>query len=78
MLPITTFLTNISNIAVYVIGFYFLVSNEIQLGTLLAVILYGQLLTNPLKKISASINTLETSFSSIKRIFEIIEFKDNE
>lgn len=78
VVPITTFLTNISNIAVYIIGFYFLVSNEIQLGTLLAVILYGQMLTNPLKKVSASITSLETSFSSIKRIFEIIEFQDNE
>ena len=77
-MPITTLLTNISNITVYIMGFYFLVSNEIQLGTLLAVILYGQLLTNPLKKVSASITSLETSFSSIKRIFEIIEFKDNE
>ena len=78
VVPITTLLTNISNIAVYIIGFYFLVSNEIQLGTLLAVILYGQMLTKPLKKISASITSLETSFSSIKRIFEIIEFQDNE
>ena len=78
VVPITTLLTNISNIAVYIIGFFFLVSNEIQLGTLLAVILYGQLLTNPLKKVSASITSLETSFSSIKRIFEIIEFQDNE
>ena len=78
LLPTTTFLTNISNITVYIIGFYFLVSNEIQLGTLLAVIIYGQLLTKPLKKVSASITTLETSFSSIKRIFEIIEFQDNE
>lgn len=78
VVPITTLLTNISNIAVYIMGFYFLVSNEIQLGTLLSVILYGQMLTNPLKKVSASITSLETSFSSIKRIFEIIEFQDNE
>ena len=78
VVPITTLLTNISNIAVYIIGFYFLVSNEIQLGTLLTIILYGQLLTKPLKKVSASITSLETSFSSIKRIFEIIEFQDNE
>lgn len=73
VLPITTFLTNLSNISVYIIGFYFLVTGEIALGTLLAVILYGQLLTKPLKKVSTSLITLETSFSSIKRIFEIID-----
>ena len=76
VLPITTFLTNLSNISVYILGFYFLVIGEIQLGTLLAVILYGQLLTKPLKKVSTSLITLETSFSSIKRIFEIIDFKN--
>lgn len=50
ILPLTTFLTNISNITVYIVGVYFLITNEIQLGTLLAVIIYGQLLTKPLKK----------------------------
>ena len=75
ILPIATFLTNLSNITVYIIGVYFLATHEIHLGTLLAVILYGQLLTKPLKKVSASLIPLETSFSSIKRIFEIIEFK---
>ncbi|MBQ6511706.1 ABC transporter transmembrane domain-containing protein [Methanobrevibacter sp.] len=75
ILPITTFLTNLSNITVYIIGVYFLATHEIQLGTLLAIILYGQLLTKPIKKVSALLIPLETSFSSIKRIFEIIEFK---
>lgn len=78
VLPITTFFTNLSSISVYILGIYFLISNEIQLGTLLAVIIYGRLLTKPLKKVSASLISLETSFSSIKRIFEIIDFKDKD
>ena len=76
VLPITTFLTNLSNISVYIVGIYFLMTGQIQLGTLLAVIIYGQLLTKPLKKVSASIIFLETSFASIKRIFGIIDFQD--
>ena len=78
MVPITTFLTNISNITVYMAGIYFLSVNEIQLGTLLAVIMYGQLLTKPIKKISTSISSIETSFSSIKRIFAIIDYENDE
>ena len=42
MVPITTFLTNISNITVYIAGIYLLVGHEIQLGTLLAIIMYGE------------------------------------
>lgn len=76
ILPATTFLTNLSNITVYILGLYFLMNNEIHLGTLLAVIIYGQLLIKPIKKISSSIIFLEISFSSIKRIFAIIEYEN--
>ena len=77
MVPVTTLLTNISKITVYIAGIYFLAGNEIQIGTLLAVIMYGQLLTNPIKKLSSSMATIETSFSSIKRIFAIIDYKND-
>jgi len=75
MVPVTTFLVNISNITVYMAGIYFLLVNEIQLGTLLAVIMYGQLMTKPIKKLSTSMATIENSFSSIKRIFAVIDFQ---
>ena len=75
MEPITTFLTNISKITVYMLGIYFLSVNEIQLGTLLAVIMYGQLLSKPIKKLANSMASIETAFSSIKRIFAIIDYK---
>ena len=78
MEPITTFLVNISNITVYIAGIYFLTGNEIQLGTLLAVIMYGQLLSNPIKKLSNSMVSIETSFSSFKRIFSIIDYQKDE
>ena len=75
--PITTFLSNISTITVYIVGVYFLSVNEIQLGTLLAFIMYGQLMTKPFKKLSSSMATIETAFSSIKRIFAIIDYKND-
>ena len=78
MVPITTFLTNISNITVYIAGIYLLVGHEIQLGTLLAIIMYGELLTKPIKDLSSSMASIETSFSSIKRIFAIIDYKKDE
>ena len=73
--PITTFLINLSNITVSIAGIYFLIANEIHLGTLLAIIMYGQLLTNPIKKLSTSMDSIETAFSSIKRIFAIIDYQ---
>ena len=78
MEPVTTLLTNVSNITVYMAGIYFLSVGEIQLGTLLAVIMYGQLLTKPIKKLSTSMASIETAFSSIKRIFAIIDYRKEE
>ena len=78
MVPVTTFLTNICNITVYIVGIYLLAGNEIHLGTLLAVIMYAQLLTKPIKKLSSSMASIETSFSSIKRIFAIIDYQKDE
>ena len=59
-------------------GVYLVSINEIQLGTLLAVIMYGQLMTKPIKKLSTSMASIETAFSSIKRIFVIVEYDNNE
>ena len=78
MMPITTFLINISNITIYIVGIYFLIGNEIGLGTLMAVIMYGELLSKPIKKLSTSMTSIETSFSSIKRIFAIIDYQKDE
>ena len=78
MEPITTFLTNVSNITVYIAGVYLLSVNEIQLGTLLAIIMYGQLMTKPIKKLSTSMASIETAFSSIKRLFAIIDYQKDE
>ena len=75
MVPVTTFLINMSNITLYMAGIYLLSVNDIQLGTLLAVIMYGQLLTKPIKKMSSSMANIETTFSSVKRIFAIIDYK---
>ena len=76
--PIATCLTNVSNIIVYMVGIYLISVNEIQLGTLLAFILYGQLLTKPIKKVSTSMASIETAFSSLKRIYAIIDYKNEE
>ena len=76
MEPVTTFLTNISTITVYMLGIYLLSVNEIPLGTLLAFIMYAGLLTKPIKKLSTSTASIETLFSSIKRIFAIIDYEN--
>ena len=78
MSPLATFLTNLRNIIVYICGIYLLMNGEIQLGTLLTIIIYGKLLTTPIKKLTASLTSVQTSYSSVKRVFEVIENYDEE
>ena len=75
MVPMTELLTNVTNISVYIVGISLFATNEIQLGTLLAIIMYAKLFTKPLKKISNSTASIENSLSSLKRIFAIIDYK---
>lgn len=50
-----------------------LINNEILLGTLLTVILYGKLLTKPLLRASGLLTSWQTSLASLDRILEITE-----
>ena len=75
MVPMTELLTNVTNIIVYIVGISLFATNEIQLGTLLAIIMYAKLFTKPIKKISSSTASIENSLSSLKRIFAIIEYE---
>lgn len=76
--PISNFITNLSNMTVYLFGTYLLINHQITLGALLSILIYGQLLRQPLKVLSSSLGTTETAFSSLVRIFEIISPKKDE
>jgi len=40
-------------------------------------VMYGQLIAKPIGKLSTSMDSIETVFSSIKRIFAIIDYKND-
>ena len=73
MSPIETFLTNLRIVIVCICAIYLLINGEIQLGTLLTIILYGKLLPTPIKRLNTSLTSVQTSYSSVKRVFEVIE-----
>lgn len=71
--PFAQLFINVGNIIVYLYGVYMLINNEILLGTLLTVILYGKLLTKPLLRASGLLTSWQTSLASLDRILEITE-----
>lgn len=71
--PFSRLFINLGNICAYLYGVYMLINHEILLGSLLAVILYGKLLTKPLLRASALLTSLQSSLASLDRVLEIIE-----
>lgn len=75
--PISQLITNLGNIGVYLYGVYLLINHEILLGSLLTVVLYIQIATKPFRRTGSILTSMETSFASLDRVFEVIEMPYN-
>ena len=73
--PFTLLVINLCTISVYIFSVYLLIHNQIEIGTLLTVILYGQIFFKQVKSLSNSLNSLETSLASMDRIYEVLDSK---
>lgn len=78
IIPINVVLTNLEYIAVCVFGGYLILNGQLSIGEFLAFILYGQMLTQPLITISSSLNIIQSGFSSLERVLDILEAPEEE
>ena len=76
IIPINTILTNIGYIGICVFGGYFIISGSLTIGTFLAFILYGQMLTEPLTTIGNNLNILQSGLSSLENILDVLNAEE--
>lgn len=76
IIPINTILTNLGYIGICVFGGYFIISGSLTIGTFLAFILYGQMLTEPLTTIGNNLNILQSGFSSLENILDVLNVEE--
>ena len=76
IIPINTILTNLGYIGICVFGGYFIITGNLTIGTFLAFILYGQMLTEPLTTIGNNLNILQSGFSSLENILDVLNEKE--
>ena len=76
IIPINTILTNLGYIGICVFGGYFIITGNLTIGTFLAFILYGQMLTEPLTTIGNNLNILQSWFSSLENILDVLNEKE--
>lgn len=73
LLPIMTFIGNISYILISVAGAFLVIAGRIMIGDVLVFIQYAQNIRRPLEVIADMANTLQETLASTYRVFEFLD-----
>ncbi len=73
MMPIMSFIGNFGYVAVCLVGSYLVMEGIIEIGTIVAFMLYVRLFTSPLTTFAQSITQLQSAAAASERVFEFLE-----
>lgn len=75
MMPIMTFVGNLSYVLIFAVGVAIIVGGgtSVTIGTLVAFIIYARLFSQPLGTFAQSMQSLQQASASSKRVFEMLE-----
>ena len=76
LLPINLIINNLSNILVITLGTIFVIKGYIKIGNVVAFLSYSSMFKEPINDISGIIGIIEEAIASSKRIFNIIDLKE--
>ncbi|AHC26779.1 MULTISPECIES: ABC transporter ATP-binding protein [Mycobacteriaceae] len=74
--PATTFIGNLSYVAVAVVGGIQVATGQITLGSIQAFIQYVRQFNQPLTQVAAMYNALQSGIASAERIFEVLDAEE--
>ncbi|RDU23165.1 ABC transporter ATP-binding protein [Anaerosacchariphilus polymeriproducens] len=73
MMPVMTFIGNLSYVAVAIIGGYFAIKGRITVGNIQSFISYTKSFTQPLAQIAQVSNMLQSTAAAAERVFEFLD-----
>lgn len=76
--PLMNFISNFTYVIIAVLGAIFVLQRAIAVGDILAFFQYVQSFTRPIQQISRVMNQIQTAMAASERIFEFLEFDDEE
>lgn len=71
--PIVAFTNNIAYIAICIIGGWFAIMGKIDVGAVVAFILYAKLFAGPLESIANGLSMMQNTFASANRVYEMLD-----
>lgn len=76
MMPIMTFIGNLSYVVVCVVGAVLVMNGSIAFGVIVAFILYVRYFTQPLSQIAQAFQALQSAAAAGERVFEMLEAEE--
>lgn len=75
MMPIMTFVGNLSYVLIFVVGVAFIVNGNatVTIGTLMAFVIYARLFSQPLGSFAQAMTSIQQASAASKRVFDILE-----
>ena len=75
ILPINLIINNLSNILVIGVGALLVLKHQITIGNIVAFLSYASMFKEPINELSSMMGTIGESIASLKRIYNIIDYK---
>lgn len=78
MMPIMSFVGNLSYVLIFVVGVAIIVggSSSVTIGTLVSFIIYARLFSQPLTTFAQSMSSIQQASAASKRVFEMLEAEE--
>ena len=76
--PLMNFVSNFTYVVVAVLGAVFTLQRVIAVGDIMAFFQYTQSFTRPIQQITRVMNQIQTAMAASERIFEFLEYEDEE
>ncbi len=76
--PIVSLINNLSYVAICVIGAYLVINERVNVGALVAFIMYTKLFSGPLESIANGMSMIQSTIASAKRVYEYLDGEEME
>lgn len=75
MMPVMTFVGNLSYVLIFVVGVAFIVggNDTVTIGTLMAFVIYARLFSQPLGTIAQAMTSIQQASAASRRVFDMLE-----
>lgn len=74
--PIVSLINNISYVAICILGAYLVIDGKVNVGSLVAFIMYTKLFSGPLESIANGMSMIQSTIASARRVYDFLDSEE--